>query len=304
MAGGRAERARLRQLEPRRGSAFASAIRRVAGDRRAVELRDLFDEFSEIGGDLLAAALALRALVGFLVLLLLLAIAVGLLSGDPMVRAALLERAARLVPGLEEPVRSMLREFATGRATYSALALLGLAWTSGGVYGALDDALRRVFPGGRPRGMVERRLRGLLAVALIFVAVAALLALGAAWSAVEGDLLPADRTLWRIANPGAGAVLASAAILAVYRLVPTAPPTLREAALPALVAGTVVAALTAAYALLAPRLVGALNVFGAVAAVIGTLLWLTWVFRVILLAGLWACRRRQADAWAAPTLEA
>ena len=295
MGAGREDRARLRRLEPRAGSRLARLIARVGGDEHAVELRDLLDEFSEIGGDLLSAALALRALVGFLVTLLLLAVGVGVLSDDPTVRTAIVERAGGLVPGLEVPVRSMLRELSSGRATYSTLALLGLAWTTGGVYGALDDALRRVFPGGRPRGMVERRLRGLLAVALIFGSVAVLLVLGAVWSAVESHLLPADVTAWRIANPVAGAVIASGVVLVVYRVVPTAPPTLREAGVPAFVAGTTVAVMTAAYALIAPRLVGALNVFGTVAAVIGTLLWLAWVFRVILMAGLWACRRRDAQ---------
>ena len=235
MAAGREDRARLRRLEPRPGSRLARLIARVAGDSYAVELRDLLDEYSEIGGDLLSAALALRALVGFLVTLLLLAVGVGVLSDDPTVRAAIVERASALVPGLEAPVQSMLHELSSGRATYSTLALLGLAWTTGGVYGALDDALRRVFPGGRPRGIVERRVRGTLAVALIFGSVVILLVLGAAWSAVEGHLLAADVTVWRVANPIIGAVITSGVVLLVYRLVPTAPPSMREAGLPALV---------------------------------------------------------------------
>jgi uncharacterized BrkB/YihY/UPF0761 family membrane protein len=267
----------------------------VAGNQRAVDLRDLLDEFSEIGGDLLAAALALRLLIGFLVTLLLLAVGVGVLSNDPSVRATIVERTAQIVPGLDVPVRSMLRELSTGRATYSALALLGLAWTTGGVYGTLDDALRRVFPGGRPRGLVERRIRGVLAVGIIFGAVAALLILGTAWSAVETRVLPGDVLAWRIANPLASAAVAVLAILVVYRVVPTAPPTLREAGPPALTAGVTVAAMTSAYALIAPHLIGSFSAFGAVAAVIGTLLWLAWVFRVILLCGLWACRRRDVS---------
>lgn len=298
MSPGRELRARLRGLEPRRGSGAARFIERVAGDRRTAELRDLLDEFSEIGGDLLAAALALRALVGFLVLLLLLAVGVGILSDDPATRAAMVKRAAQFVPGLDASVSAMLSELSSGRATYSALAIAGLAWTTGGVYGTLDDALRRVFPGGRPRGLIERRARGMLAVVLIFGSVAALLLLSAAWSALEADLLPADGIAWRIVSPIGGVAIASAVILVVYRLVPTAPPTVREAGIPAIVAGISVAAMTGAYALIAPRLVGALSVFGAVAAVIGTLLWLAWVFRVILLAGLWASRRRDEETLA------
>ncbi|MGO9179104.1 MAG: YhjD/YihY/BrkB family envelope integrity protein [Candidatus Limnocylindrales bacterium] len=298
MSPGREVRRRLRGLEPRPGSGFARIIGRVIGDNRTVELRDLLDEFSEIGGDLLAAALALRALVGFLVLLLLLSIGLGILSDDPTLRAAMVVRAADLVPGLDAPVTAMLHDLSSGRATYSILALVGLAWTTGGVYGTLDDALRRVFPGGRPRGMLERRVRGLLAVVLIFGSVAVLLALSAVWSALEANLLPGDGTVWRVVSPVGGAAMATLVILVVYRLVPTAPPTLREAGPPAVVAGVTVAAMTATYALIAPRLVGALSVFGAVAVVIGTLLWLAWVFRVILMAGLWASRRRDDQSLA------
>lgn len=294
MAGGREYRAALRRLEPHPGSRLARWIARIGGDSRAVELRDLLDEFSEIGGDLLSAALALRAMVGFLVSLLLLAVLVGVLSDDPTVRAAIVERVARVVPGLDGPVRSMLRELSSGRVTYSALALLGLAWWTGGLYGALDDALRRVFPGGRSRSMVERRARGLFAVVLMFGSVMLLLVLGAALATVEGGHLPVDLAAWRVLNPLLSALFAGAVILAVFRVVPTAPPSIRAAWLPALAAGIAVEAMTAAYALIAPHLVGALSVFGTVAALIGTLLWLAWVFRVILLAGLWACRRRDA----------
>jgi uncharacterized BrkB/YihY/UPF0761 family membrane protein len=304
MSPGRELRARLRGLEPRRGSGAARFIERVAGDRRTAELRDLLDEFSEIGGDLLAAALALRALVGFLVLLLLLAVGAGILSDDPSTRTAIVQHAAQFVPGLDASVSAMLSEFSNGRATYSVLAIAGLAWTTGGVYGTLDDALRRVFPGGRPRGLIERRARGLIAVALIFGSMTVLLLLSAAWSALEAHLLPADGIAWRIVSPIGGVVIASAVILVVYRLVPTAPPSVREAGLPSIVAGISVAAMTGAYALIAPRLVGALSVFGAVAAVIGTLLWLAWVFRVILLAGLWASRRRDEKTLASSVGEA
>ncbi len=304
MSPGRELRARLRGLEPRRASGAARFIERVAGNRRAAELRDLLDEFSEIGGDLLAAALALRALVGFLVVLLLLAVGVGILSDDPATRATIVQRAAQLVPGLDASVSAMLSELSSGRGTYSVLAIAGLAWTTGGVYGTLDDALRRVFPGGRPRGLVERRTRGLLAVGLIFGSVAVLLLLSAAWSALEADLLPGHGIAWQIVSPLGGVAIASCVILVVYRLVPTAPPTVREAGIPAVVAGIAVTAMTATYALIAPRLVGALSVFGAVAAVIGTLLWLAWVFRVILLAGLWASRRRDEETLAASVREA
>lgn len=292
---GRGERTRLRSSQPRPPSRAARAIERVTDDPRARAVREVLDEYAEIGGDLLASALALRALVGFLLLLLLLAAVLGYLTDDPSIRASVVARVAQALPGLEVPVQDALGGLQAGRTLLSIVGVLGLFWSAGGIYGSLDDAMRRVFPGGPQRNLLVRWALGLVAVVLILGSVAAMLALGAAWSAIEAEVTPGDVVLWRLASPLGSAVIASLAVLAIFRLVPTAPPSVREALPPAVAAGVVIALMTAAYALVAPRLVGALAVFGAIAAVIGTLLWLAWLFRIVLLTGVWAARRRDAS---------
>lgn len=293
---GRAERTRLRSGAPRPTSRLGRAVARVSDDPRARAIREVLDEYSEIAGDLLAFALALRALVGFLLLVLLLAALLGYLTDDPSFRASVLSRVAEALPGLELPVQDTLRGLSAGRTLLSILGLLGLFWSAGGIYGSLDDAMRRVFPGGPQRNLVVRWILGLVAVVLVLGSVAAMLVLGAAWSAIEGNVVaPGDVVLWRLVGPLGSAAIASLAVLAIFRLVPTAPPSVRDALPPSIAAGVAIALMTAAYALVAPRLVGALAVFGAIAAVIGTLLWLAWLFRVVLVAGVWAARRRDAS---------
>ena len=289
---GRAARTRLRQLEPRRTSRLAGTVERIAGETRARGVREVLDEYSEIGGDLLASALALRSLLGFMVLLLLLAAFVGFLSGDAAFRDRVIGGVASAVPGLDLSVDAALRELVAGRTILSLIGVLGLTWSGAGIYGSLDDAMRRVFPGGRQRSLIVRRARGILAVLVFLVALGALAVLGATWAVIEAQVTGAGALTWRVGGPVLTAVIASGAILATFRLVPTAPPSIRDAVLPAISAGLIVAVMTAAYALIAPRLVGALHVFGAIAAVIGTLLWLSWLFRVVIVAGVWAARRR------------
>lgn len=292
---GRAERSRLRSSQPRPPSRAARLIGRISDEPAARAAREILDEYAEIGGDLLASALALRALVGFLLLLLLLAAVLGYLIDDPSFRASVVAQVAQALPGLEVPVQDALRGLGAGRTLLSILGVLGLFWSAGGIFGSLDDAMRRVFPGGQQRNLVVRWVLGLVAVVLVLGSVAAMLALGAAWSAIEAEVTkPGDVVLWRLASPLASAAIASLAVLAVFRLVPTAPPSVRDALPPAVTAGVAIALMTAAYALVAPRLVGALAVFGAIAAVIGTLLWLAWLFRVVLMTGVWAARRRDA----------
>jgi uncharacterized BrkB/YihY/UPF0761 family membrane protein len=221
---------------------------------------------------------------------------VGFLSGDAAFRDRVVRTVAQALPGLDLPVEDALRALTATSPLLSVVGMLGLIWSAGGIYGSLDNTMRRVFPGGGQRSVFVRWWRGFAAVGVILVAIGAVVALGAVWSVIEARVTDAGVVPWRLAGPVVTAVLASAAVLATFRLVPTAPPSVRAAALPSVCAGIVIAAMTAAYALIAPRLVGALSVFGAIAAVIGTLLWLSWLFRVVIFAGVWAARRRDEES--------
>ena len=71
------------------------------------------------------------------------------------------------------------------------------------------------------------------------------------------------------------------------RLVPTAPPTWREAWLPVLLTGTAIGLLTSLFSVLAPLLVGGLAAFGVLAAVFGAFVWLNLSFQLLLWGAAW-----------------
>jgi uncharacterized BrkB/YihY/UPF0761 family membrane protein len=219
---------------------------------------------------------------------------------DPPRRAALAAELLRAFPPLADAVGDTLERLVENRGAVSLLGLAGLAWGASNLYGALDEAIGRLIPGERVRNVFERRLRGFLAVVLMLAAATAAVLTGALIALLERDLpLPgtdAGGTASQLASFAISGALIVLAVLAIYRTVPTAPPSIRAALAPALVAGLAIALLTDVYALVAPRLVGALEAFGVLAALFGALLWLGYVCQLLLLGASWARIRRDAEA--------
>jgi membrane protein len=255
---------------------------------------------STAGGSLLAAGLAFQVLFAILPALLLAAGIGGWVVEDPERRAAIVSELLRAFPPLADAVGETLLRLVENRGAVSLLGLAGLAWGASNLYGALDEAIGRLIPGERVRNVLERRVRGFLAVVLMLVAATAAVLTGAAVALLERDLPTpggdqggAAAQVLSFAGSGALIVLA---VLAIYRTVPTAPPSIRAALLPAVTAGVAIALLTDLYALLAPRLVGALEAFGVLAALFGALLWLDYVCQLLLLGASWTRIRRDAEA--------
>jgi membrane protein len=277
------------------------ALRTVAGDERVRRLRAVLDRNDAAGGPLLSAGLAFHALFALLPALLLLSGLAGWLIEDPETRAALVGDLVRRLPPLARPVEETLDRLVSDRGTFSILGLLGLAWGASNFYSSLDEAMARLFSGGRTRNLIERRLRGLAGVAALIAAAVASVAVGAAWSYVEAAVIPDPSLIaWRFVGPAITAVLMVIAVLVVYRAVPTAPPSWTAAALPAFVTGIAIALLTNLFTFVAPRLVGGLEAFGVLAALFGALIWLNYAFQLLLLGGAWAALRRDEPVPIAP----
>jgi uncharacterized BrkB/YihY/UPF0761 family membrane protein len=249
------------------------------------------------GGSLLAAALAYRALFGLLAGLAFGCGLVGWAFDDPVRRDAAVGAITAAVPGLEAVAREGLATLASGRGALSLLGFLGSAWATSLFYDVLDDAIARAMPGGRARGTLHRRRRGLLAVlALALAGLLALtvrLALSSLMSSAAGSLATFAIGVIEL---GLGLGLLVIGVLAVYRFVPVVPPTMRAAALPALVAALAIRVAAEVFAALAPILVGSLQIFGVVVSMLALLVWLGWVCRILLLGASWAAVRRDDAA--------
>lgn len=270
-------------------AAVGPIVGRVLANPRVVTARQVMDDMGRAGGGLLAAGLAFQALFAILPALLLLVGVSGWLIEDPKTRASLVAEVVARFPPLASVVGPALQQVVTGRGALSILGLVGLAWGASNFYGSLDEAMARLFPGGRPRSFFEQRLRGLLGVVVLLGAALSTIVLGSVWSIVEASVISqGDETFWRLVSPISTALVMSAAVLFVFLFVPTAPPPVRRAILPALVVGAGIALLTNSYAFIAPRLVGGLAAFGVLAAVFAALLWFSYVFQLLMVGAAWA----------------
>jgi uncharacterized BrkB/YihY/UPF0761 family membrane protein len=252
------------------------------------------------GGGLLAAGLAFHALFAILPALLFLTGVAGWLIQDPARRAALIADLVDKIPPLSGPLSESLEQLAAAAGAFSLVGLLGLAWGASNFYGSLDEAMRRLFPGGKPRGLVEQRLRGLLTVIALVGIVAAALVLGGIWQFVEATIgPPSDVLFWRLVGPAVTMLMFVIIVLGTYLFVPAAPPSFRAALPPALLTGLAIGILSNVFTVLAPMLVGSLERFGVGVvgiALFAALIWLNYVFTLLIFGAAWArVRRDQAD---------
>ena len=94
-------------------------------------------------------------------------------------------------------------------------------------------------------------------------------------------------------------VIFTLAVAVVYRIVPTETPGWRPSSCRPLAVGLALAVLTEIFALITPRLVGSLKVYGAFVAVFAAMIWLSYVAQAILLGAAWVHRRSRRLAGAA-----
>jgi YihY family inner membrane protein len=260
---------------------------------------------NQAGAPLLAAALAFNAMFAILPGLLLLSGILGWAIEDVEARARLLTDLLARIPALGSAISDSLDGVVRERGGLTIIGLVGLVWGASNFYGVLDEVMRRIFAGGAVRGFLEQRIRGLLTVmGLIVLTFGTILLGGLATVAITtvGEL-PGLAIALSVAGPLGFIGFSIVAVLFTYLFVPTAPPSLRAAWLPAVVAGTGIGLLTSLFSLLAPLLVGGLAAFGVLAAVFGALVWLNFGFQMLLWGAAWARYRRDRVSLAAYTDE-
>ncbi len=266
-------------------------------------LKPILDDYDAAGGGLLASGLAFNSLFAILPAILLLVGVLGIVLNDQPRLDALVQDLAERFPPLEEFFRQALRQFGAGAIPFSILGLVGLVWGASRFYQSLDDAIARIFRGSRRRDPVQRGIRGVLSVVVLFGAVLMAVFLGTVLDGIQPDLAVVDqgiRLLTSSLGSGLGTIVIFAvAIALIYRMVPTDTPTWSAIARPAVAVGLALAVFTLIYAIITPRLIGSLQVYGAFVAVFAAMIWLSYVAQAILVGAAWVYRRTGA-----PTVQA
>jgi membrane protein len=264
--------------------------------------RTVISIYNAAGGSLLAEGLAYSAVFAGLTGLL---FAVGLLGyfvPSASDRQRLVEGLSGQLAPLAPIAREGLNSVATHAGAFSIVGLAGLAWGTSQFYGALDEAIARVFSLAPARGMFDRILRGFVSVLLLVGGLLSGIGLSAIQDQVTGRIGAgtagdAGRIISAVGFPVLTALIVVAAVAVLYRIVPNTKVPMAVLRLPALVTGLVLTALTELLVYIAPLLTGALSVFGGVAAVFAALAWLHLAFQVLLIGASWTrVRLDEAEA--------
>lgn len=267
-------------------------------------LKPILDDYSVAGGGLMASGVAFNSLFAVLPAILLIVSLLGLFLVDPLRLEVIVQSLARQFPPLEEFFRQAFDQFRAGAVSFSVLGLVGLVWGSSRFYQSLDEAIARIFRGSRERDPIQRGLRGILSVGLLIGAVVGAVGLGRIVDDVRVNLPGASGVL-EILTSAVGSFIATTAVFAgvvavIYRMVPTETPSWRAIRRPAIATGVALAVLTGVFALLTPRLIGALHVYAAFVAVFAAMIWLSYLAQALLVGAAWVHRRAQSEAHRLP----
>ena len=140
-------------------------------------------------------------------------------------------------------------------------------------------------------------LEAIIVVVGLMVVLVFTVLLSSLWAVI--NQMFGDLAIWRFAVPILGLAIFVVVVLIIYLLVPTAPPSVRAALPPAIIAGLGIGLLTNLFGVLAPWLIGGLSAFGVIATAFGVLIWLNFSYQMLLYGAAWARLRRDMEKEAA-----
>ncbi len=183
--------------------------------------------YGQVGGGVLAAGLANRALFALLPGLLLAVSVIGFVARDPEVQAALVKAIGELIPPVQQLLESTLAVLAAGAVGSTIVGLIALAWAASGFFKALDVTMAVILETERRRDPILRGIMSLIAVSVVLgVMVIAIVLILLAWRVADEDLssmLPP--LIFRLGSIVGFWAALTVLLGAAYRWVPTeAPP--------------------------------------------------------------------------------
>ncbi len=233
--------------------------------------------YRSTGGGLIVGGLSYAALFALIPTLILVIAGIFLLVDDPQFRQDAIEVINQAFPaftGITDTAVEGARELA---AVGGLVALIGFLWGASGLYLNLTRAMERFFPGERVSGVLARVV-GVLLVLLIIVGVLAVVLIAGVVTVIIHALELDSEWILTAVSSVATFGIAAAIVYAIYRVIPSNPPSARSAWLPAVLVGLAIALMTLLYSALSPLLVSSYAAFGVMASVFVALIWLRVVF--------------------------
>jgi len=269
-------------------------VTNVTRNKYVARVIAVIDIAGNAGVGLFAAALAYGAMFALIPMVILMAGVLGWLVDDPVQRQELLTKLIGYFPPLADFFQSSLNGAVAAKGALSIIGIVGLIWGASSFYASLDEVMRRIFAGGGIRGPVDRRIRGIITIVGLILLVIGTVVLSTIWARINEFVR--DVALWGYLVPIVVLGVFVLATLAIYKLVPTAPASVRASLPAAIVAGVGIGLLTNLFGVLAPWLVGGLTGLGVIATAFAVLIWLNFSFQILLYGAAWARLRRDLEA--------
>lgn len=285
--------------------------RAVVRHRLVLGALEVMRAYDRAGGGMLAGGLSYFGLFTVVPALLLFTSLLGLLIEDAALRAQLIDDLLEQIDPLHGVASVVIDELASNARTGTIIGVLGLLWGGSGFYGALQNAMQRMFPGPGSRDFFQTRLRGVVAVVLVLGSVLAAVILlfllpnvvtwlTRACDAVTVDALRPVQAICDIdaawigdaIGPVAAVGVSCLVAIFVYVAIPPDGPTFRQACIPAVIAGSAIGLLTSLFGLVASLLVHQWVGLGVVGSVFIALVWFNLVFQALLYGAALARLRR------------
>jgi membrane protein len=254
--------------------------------------RTVLDTYGRAAGGLLANGLAFSALFAAIpTVLLVLGIAGWVGSGDASIREQVRDALVAALPPLADLITASVSAVTDGAALTSLIGVVGVLWTVGQLFVAVDVAFARIFSDEPERNAIRRTVRGFVVVGMLstmVVVIVASLALVAALDTLGGRQGSLARTVADLLGSAPVlALVAGAAIVVGYRKLPPRPPTWHALVIPAVLVGAILVLLSQVFTYLVPRLVGVAELAGPLASGFVALAWLSLSFQALLLGAAW-----------------
>jgi len=251
--------------------------------------------YGNASGGLLAGGLAYAALFAIVPAILLAVGVAGLFLHDSATRESIVNTIAGVLPPLRDVATVVLGQASLDAAPASLLGFVIVVWGASRFAVAFQDAVARVSGGDRRRGLVLENLSAVGAVLLVIGALVLgtfLAGLAAFLDAGQAVGLVAVIDVGLAVVLGVLPILATlAAVALVYRFVPMPAPRWRSLGVPALSVGLVLTLFARVFVFVAPRLIGAAALLGALASVFAALAWLQLSFQALLIGAAWTADR-------------
>lgn len=280
----------------------------------AVAGLDVSRAYDRAGGGMLSGGLSFYAFFTVVPALLIFVSVLGILIEDTAFRDQLVTDLIGQVEPIKDVANAVIDGLADSARTTTIIGVIGLLWGFSGFYGALQGSMQRMFPGPGARDFLRTRIRGLLTVLLILVAMLSavllivVVPLATTWLNGRCKALTSFDTelasticsidpgqVTAVIGPFAAVAIAFLACLVIYVAVPPDGPSLRQALLPAFTAGAIIGLLTSLFGFIAPLLVRHWLTLGVVGSVFVSLVWFNLVFQAMLYGAAFARLTRDRD---------